>query len=351
MSDRRVNEKIILIKRISIRNYKGIDSLEVDFPLSLMGDETNICVLGSKNGLGKTSLLECVALLVMAAYGELEEQVNDIDLDFIRAGAQSAVIRGTLCVDKTEHDIKVSINSKGKITTEGLIKNLSKSQRKEHSIGDVLGISTEPVNAYGVFFIHGYRKIQEGRIDLGRIVGKEDDNRLIRYRYLTHRWRESTMSTFKASILEWQLSSADLLDYHVSNKPKGNTEAFRILEQLLDKYANVKLGKIRPYGDGTMSILVVDKKDDNVVFPIDGLSSGQKEIISTLFMIWENTRNKPSIVLIDEPELHLNTQWHRTFIDDLLTYAPCNQYIIATHSEQIMDSVDYDSRMMLQNNF
>ena len=68
-------------------------------------------------------------------------------------------------------------------------------------------------------------------------------------------------------------------------------------------------------------------------------------------MIWENTRNKPSIVLIDEPELHLNTQWHRTFIGDLLTYAPCNQYIIATHSEQIMDSVDYDSRMMLQNNF
>jgi predicted ATP-binding protein involved in virulence len=78
------------------------------------------------------------------------------------------------------------------------------------------------------------------------------------------------------------------------------------------------------------------------------LSSGQKEIIATLFLIWYQTRNKPGIVLIDEPELHLNPEWHRDFIRQLGRIAPNNQYIIATHSEDIFASVDKDRRFLLQ---
>ena len=340
----------ITLKKISIRNYKGIDSLELYFPEPLMQDESNVCVLGSKNGVGKTSLLECVTLLVLAAFGELEEKVSDIDLDFIRAGAASATIQGEILVNNEIKLVKVTLNTKGNVTVEGLIKNLPEASRKIHTVGEVMGMTPEPVCAHGVFFIHGYRKIQEGRIDLGRIVGENESLRMRRSRFVPIRWREQPLSTFKTSILEWQLSRADLLDYPTNKKLNSDVNALQILGELLEKYAGVKLGKIRPYGDGTMSILVVDKNNDKIVFPIDGLSSGQKEIISTLFMIWENTRTKSTVVLIDEPELHLNAQWHKSFVADLMYYAPNNQYVIATHSEQIMDSVAYDNRVMLHNN-
>ena len=82
----------------------------------------------------------------------------------------------------------------------------------------------------------------------------------------------------------------------------------------------------------------------------DGLSSGQKEIISTLFLIWYHTKDKPSVVFIDEPELHLNAQWHRSLVNRLMKLAPNNQYIMATHSEDIMDSVEEDRRILLTNN-
>lgn len=55
----------VKISNISIRNYKGIDALDMDFPIPRMRDEPDI-VMGSRNGLGKTSLIECCSLLLLA---------------------------------------------------------------------------------------------------------------------------------------------------------------------------------------------------------------------------------------------------------------------------------------------
>ena len=82
-------------------------------------------------------------------------------------------------------------------------------------------------------------------------------------------------------------------------------------------------------------------------FSFDGLSSGQKEMIATLFLIWKNTKDQPSIVLIDEPELHLNAEWHGDFVRQLYQLAPYNQYVLATHSEEMFRSVDERHRAVL----
>jgi len=78
------------------------------------------------------------------------------------------------------------------------------------------------------------------------------------------------------------------------------------------------------------------------------LSSGQKEIISTLYLIWKYTREIHSIVLIDEPELHLNHEWHSRFIQHLYEMAPDNQYIMATHSEKVFESAPPEKRVLLE---
>jgi predicted ATP-binding protein involved in virulence len=70
-------------------------------------------------------------------------------------------------------------------------------------------------------------------------------------------------------------------------------------------------------------------------------------VIATLFLIWRNTAEQPGIVLIDEPELHLNAEWHGDFVEQLRKLAPRNQYILATHSEEIFRSVDESRRALL----
>jgi predicted ATP-dependent endonuclease of OLD family len=104
---------------------------------------------------------------------------------------------------------------------------------------------------------------------------------------------------------------------------------------------------LKPLPDNTVDLRInpTNRVDNSITF--DGLSSGQKEIISTLFLLWYHSLNLPSIVLIDEPELHLNIEWHRDFIKQVFDLAPKNQYIIATHSEDIFSSVSEDRRLLL----
>lgn len=340
----------IRIASICIKNYKGIEELNIDWPKRIMSYDADITAIGSKNGAGKTSILECCSLLMMAAYGRLPEQVNNWNLDFIRAGCRSTSISGVIQVEEQNYEIKIQINNKGKITTNGLVKNLSESEnyRKTSRIRDVFGYSTEPVCSYRLFFMHGYRKTQEGSIALSDVLREdleEDDNTM--RGHIMFRRVNANMSLFKQMIMRWQMNKADLFEDKFKKPKDAEDEAVKVLDELLQKYANVEINKFRPYADNSLNLLVRSKTDDSIIFPIDGLSSGQKEIISSLFMIWEYTHNRPSVVLIDEPELHINTEWHRAYIRHLYKIAPQNQYIISTHSELVMDAVPYKNRLML----
>ncbi len=58
-------KKQIRLSHLKISNYKKIDSLEIDFPPPLMQGDPDILLLGSKNGGGKTSVLECCSLSIL----------------------------------------------------------------------------------------------------------------------------------------------------------------------------------------------------------------------------------------------------------------------------------------------
>ena len=118
------------------------------------------------------------------------------------------------------------------------------------------------------------------------------------------------------------------------------------LNELLERYASGKIEKLRPAPDNTVDFRITPKEGGES-YAFDGLSSGQKEIISTLFLIWRYTLENSGIILIDEPELHLNAEWHHDFVRQVYELAPENQYIVATHSEDIFSSVDETRRVLL----
>ncbi|MCW8966595.1 MAG: ATP-binding protein, partial [Candidatus Pacearchaeota archaeon] len=57
--------RLIRINKIYIKNYKAIDELEIEFTKPLMRDDLDVFVLGSGNGVGKTSVLECCSLFFL----------------------------------------------------------------------------------------------------------------------------------------------------------------------------------------------------------------------------------------------------------------------------------------------
>lgn len=81
---------------------------------------------------------------------------------------------------------------------------------------------------------------------------------------------------------------------------------------------------------------------------IDDLSSGEKEI---LFSYTELVKLNPnsSIILYDEPDLHLNQKVTRELVPTLRNIGENNQFWLTTHSFGVMGSVKYNELFRLEN--
>jgi predicted ATPase len=67
------------------------------------------------------------------------------------------------------------------------------------------------------------------------------------------------------------------------------------------------------------------------------LSAGQLELFLFIAALVLND-DREGIVFIDEPELHLDPQWHRPVLRTLTELQPNAQFIVATHSPEIFDA-------------
>lgn len=91
-------------------------------------------------------------------------------------------------------------------------------------------------------------------------------------------------------------------------------------------------------------------KMNGEVLDIMQLSDGYKTLLSLVIdlasrMAQANPESRnpletPSIVLIDEIDLHLHPQWQKRVIGDLLRVFPNTQFVLTTHSPYIIESVN-----------
>lgn len=345
----------IRVNKIEINAYKGIDHLELLLSPGKMASDPDVNILGSMNGIGKTSTLECCALLLAAASSN-KNVFRDESVflaEAVKSGEQKASISGDILVGKSEHHVEVKFDRDGLVETNGPVSSLTDrdGNSSQNVIRGIQGFYSDPVFGKSFIFLHSYRKVQEGRPDLGSLLEEDPilDRRFVSRRY----WEPERLpfSMFKSLIVRHLMESANLFETPLSSGRQSNDDMLAIttLDNLLKSYAGVRVGKLRPFRNNTIDVQVEHLNAPGKGFSIDGLSSGQKEIIASLFLIWNTTYKRPSVVLIDEPELHLNVQWHSGFVDKLLEIAPDNQYIMATHAEAIMDSVRSENRHLLLN--
>jgi predicted ATP-binding protein involved in virulence len=64
----------------------------------------------------------------------------------------------------------------------------------------------------------------------------------------------------------------------------------------------------------------------------------------------DDVTNKTSgVVLIDELDLHLHPQWQQRIVKDLTTIFPKVQFIVTTHSPNVIGSVPHEQLLVLEN--
>lgn len=336
------------LRRLSIKNYKKIDTLELEFPSPLMAGDMDVLVLGSKNGGGKTSVLECCSLLFLVwGCGEIFPGPGVLLPGAslaIKAGCQQSVIDGVFEIEKNLITVSLPIQRDGQLClhVDGNAQCVKfpyfdfKSillGEPGRALDSVLAWSSEPLIIPYLLHFNSYRRVQKANPNLGMMhegISADQSNTM-------------PISAFKWEVLRLLMGRAGLFEGF------DNAEARIVLthlNNLVERYCGGRIETLVPLSDNSLDIRI-KPKNGGQSFSFDGLSSGQKEMIATLFLIWKNTRNQSAIVLIDEPELHLNTEWHGDFIHQLYKLAPHNQYILATHSEEIFRSVDESRRAIL----
>lgn len=315
------------LRHIEITNYKALDHLVLDIPAPTMPGDPDIFVVGSKNGLGKTSLLECCAL---AQLNHLDRRRLEAMFHFLHGGSEGAfeVFRATktpFAVVSRHGDVTASISLRD-VTHPSL---LSSTDEDATLAFQLFGRSRNVLIHPDLLVFHGYRKVTEGFVRTHEMLSPQ---------------RPTGVSVVKLKAIRLLLASSGLVE------GIDAVDAERRLEQLNNLLVTFTGGridkKLRPVANDQLDLRIVTPR--GTTFSFDGLSSGQKEIVTTLFLIWNETLAHPALVLIDEPELHLNAEWQREFLRHLLALAPQNQYILATHSEDIFASVSEERRVLLE---
>lgn len=351
MSDQSRTNNSIYLRKIQIRNFKAIDELALEFPTPTMPDEPDIFVMGSKNGVGKTSVLEAIALLFMIASFHPHHlasflryfKSHHLQEQFIRSGCRQSTLVGEFEVNGVIRSLELALSRTDEPQVSGVYFGeisaftpvnftISNDGFFEAMVSKIFGRQYESFVYPHFLHFHSFRKVLEGSVDMGQLLNDKPTG------------ARPAISGFKMEVLRALMGQRGLFEEF--GEAENAEHTLEKLNGLMQEFANGTIEKLRATAGNALEIRV-KLKDGHESISFDSLSSGQKEIISTFFTIWLSTKDRPGIVLIDEPELHLHPVWIRKFIRQLTRLAPRNQYIIATHSYDIFDTVDQSRRMLL----
>ena len=126
----------------------------------------------------------------------------------------------------------------------------------------------------------------------------------------------------------------------------------KAIEEFIPGYSALQVKRIpRPH-------ISINKGKEN--FNLDQLSDGEKNLITLVgdiarkLSIANPNSKEPlkgeGIILIDEIDLHLHPQWQRLMIPQLTNLFPNCQFIVTTHSPQVISHVKHENLFLLKSN-
>jgi energy-coupling factor transporter ATP-binding protein EcfA2 len=313
------------ITRVQIGNFRGIQSLDLEFT-NPAGKPLDLVVLAGPNCCGKTTVLE--ACLAALDRGFLARQKWD-DAQAIHLGAEGWDIHISGIVPPGKFLSEMSykkgwIKPKGKGTTYG--------NKEIYSV--MMAAPLIYLSSWRASKLPGPVYLTVGK--RGRKPAETEEGRLKRIKeYLINYQAEIAFNSVYENI-----SST------IFNQPIYTTNPYEQINETWAFFYPERRMEFVPKKileeQGIRYDLFAVDKETGAEIPVDSLSSGEIEIFTTLGSLAMERHSKnldEGIVFIDEPELHLHPSWHRVFLRALRTMLPKTQFICATHSPEILDSV------------
>jgi predicted ATPase len=337
------------IESLEIKNFKVLRHLE-------LSEIPNLVVIAGPNGSGKTALFDALRVFkeAIATYSvqyegpifsqELLKQVGPV----ITIGESEASITVSIKLTDAERRlIELPDDHAGVLTGTVVVVREGAKQREtaklisSHDIGpgylkELLGRYRSGLELGVIYHIGPDRRFSATQVTNISFSAENEEQELQRLVFNSpEKFSTLTQDLVMMRFLDMQEHEDGVDDPH--EYISGVREIF---EHFLpdEEFVDVR---IPPNFSGLPQILV---RSSGVEHDINQLSSGQREILMTYTHL-EKLRPTASIVLFDEPELHLHPTLQRRVIGHLrrLIDRGSNQIWVITQAEEIVDTTEYES--------
>ena len=347
----------MVIKRLKLNNFRCFEHLTIDF-------EEDINVIVAENGRGKSAILDAIAIVLSPYLRNFNgAQIRDFNAyDAYQSEAEKTGNKVRIPRVKKKYPVSIEmlgvfagqlIKCKRELKQEGdntndrqaaaLRKYGEKLQKAVHGAHDEQVVL--PVIAY-----YGTTRLwQEGRAVTAEpsLVNLERDSGYF------EAWEPP--ATYQAFGQWFCYASLSALEFEFQREESGDKSENPYNEVLyaVREAVTTVIGSMGwcglEYSVSAQALVVVHEKAG--ALPISTLSDGVRSVIGMVAdMAYrmvrlnpdlgrEAVRKTPGIILIDEVDMHLHPAWQQTIVADLRRAFPLVQFILTTHSPQVLTTV------------
>lgn len=177
---------------------------------------------------------------------------------------------------------------------------------------------------------------------ISKLVGDESQvaKQLDEFFYKITQLLQSGESTENFNVIEWLLNKSqidritdivEIIDKHKSQVDTYYKPINDFLALINDFYKESN----KTLSIDTVGEMII-KRPNGVECSIEGLSSGERQLLVIFSHTFFNRKNRENIFIIDEPELSLHISWQEKFSDTIFKIDNKAQFILATHSPEII---------------
>lgn len=322
------------VKRLKINSFRGISDLTLEF------DKDEPTVFIGVNGVGKSSILECLAILLSWLTKRIQNPNSSgrsFNEDDIKKGCKETHNEITISMDD-EQELVWSLTKVSKGRSKETSSNLGELKTVVDRIHRQLD-STSLVELPLAIYYPTNRAVLD--IPL-KIRTKHSFEQITAYDEVLTGGQIDFRRFF-----EWFRDREDLeneMRLNDYNKYRDHElEAVRdAIANLLDGFSNLRVRR-------SPLRMTVDKQGDELI--VNQLSDGEKCLLALAGDLarrlaianpsLDNPLHGYGVVLIDEIELHLHPKWQRAIIPNLAKTFPNCQFIVTTHSPQVISDLKW----------
>lgn len=311
------------IRKIKYKNHKILGDLELDFTNPTTGLPYNTIVLVGENGTGKTTILQTIS-----------DYINVISLrpfDFIEYEADGNLYRVEPIAkgNETFH--------KRKDLTTGVEEDV---YRDNGNSPEVMRADKKDMRHYACAFSKARSDFKTSKI--GNVSTKKLDTEI------HDADKEDDYTSLKQLIVD--IDNQDNSEYTQKNKVGRldyaqflpTSRIYRFSNAFNTFFGDISYDRIEDVNNEKVILFKKNNKD----VPIDGLSTGEKQIVFRgAYLLKNSGKMEDGVVFIDEPELSMHPSWQRKILDyfrnlyvDSSTGSQKAQIFFASHSEYVVSS-------------